>query len=130
MTLPTHLNDREMQKFVDIAPGETAVRVTGENFSGSFTFSGLRVGGRVTEVTLTPGVWTALPASPLSQRNAINIQNSSAEEIKINYSPSVVGYKGVLIGAGSERSYDITDNIILYAMPISSVVTINVEEIA
>lgn len=28
MTLPTALNDREYQKFVDIAPGETAVRVS------------------------------------------------------------------------------------------------------
>lgn len=27
MTLPNAINDREYQKFVDVAPGETAVRV-------------------------------------------------------------------------------------------------------
>lgn len=130
MSLPQTLNDREFQKFVDISPGETAIRVSGANFSGSVSISGLREGGRVTEVTLNPTTWTALPATALTNRNALNIQNVSAEEIKINYDNGIAGYKGIVIGSGSERSYDIQDDIVMYGKSISSVVTINVEEIA
>lgn len=130
MALPPTLNDREQQKFVDIGPGETAVRVSGANFSGNVSISGLKDGGRITEVTLNPSTWTALPSTALLNRNAINIQNVSAEEIKINYDSGIAGYKGIVIGSGSERSYDIQDDIVLYGKSISSVVTINVEEIA
>lgn len=129
MPLPQTLNDREYEKFEEVS-GLPAVRVTGTNFSGSFSISGLKIGGRVTEVTLNNLTWTALPATPLAQRNAINVQNVSGEEIKLNYNPGQAGYVGVVVGSGSERSYDIQDDIILYAKSISSVVTINVEEIA
>jgi hypothetical protein len=47
MSLPPSLNDREYQKFVDINPGETAIRISGANFSGTFTISGLSVAGRI-----------------------------------------------------------------------------------
>lgn len=130
MSLPNTLTDREYQKFVDISPGETAIRVSGANFSGNVSISGLSVGGKVTEVTLNPTTWSALPATALLNRNAINIQNVSGEEIKINYSSGISGYVGMVIGSGSERSYDIQDDIVLYGKSISSVVTINVEEIA
>lgn len=130
MTLPTSLQDREYQKFEDIAPGQTAVRVSGANFSGNVSISGLKNGGKVTEVTLNPTTWTALPPTALTDRNAINIQNVSAEEIKINYDSGVAGYKGMVIGSGSERSYDIQDDIVLYGKSIANVVTVNVEEIA
>lgn len=33
MTLPAALNDREHQKFIDVAPGETAVRVSLQGFT-------------------------------------------------------------------------------------------------
>jgi hypothetical protein len=130
MALPTALNDREHQKFIDIAPGETAVRVSGTNFTGTFSVSGLKEGGRVTEVTLNPTTWTPLPATPLTNRNALNIQNVSAEEIKINYDSGVAGYKGIVIGSGSERSYDIQDDIVVFGKSISNVITVNIEEIA
>lgn len=130
MALKDQLTDREYEKFEEVAPGVHAVRVTGTNFSGTFTFSGLRNGGRVTEVTLNPTTWTALPATPLVDRNTIAIQNVSAEEIKINYNSGQAGYVGIVVSSGSERTYDITDAIIIYAKSISSVVTINVEEIS
>lgn len=130
MALPTALQDREFQKFEEIAPGQTAVRVSGANFSGNVSISGLKEGGRITEVTLNPTTWSALPVTALNNRNALNIQNVSAEEIKINYDPATVGYRGVVIGSGSERSYDIQDDIVIYGKSISSIVTINVEEIA
>ena len=92
--------------------------------------SGLSVGGLVTEVTLNSTTWTALPITPLSGRNAIAIQNKSGTEIKINYSSSVVGYVGMVISNGSERYYDITEDIIIYGKSLSDNPVINVEELA
>ena len=107
--------------------GNPALRTTG---NGVFELSGLNDGGKVTEVTLNPTTWTALPLTPLTNRNAMNIQNVSAEDIKVNYNSGQAGFVGMLIGSGSERSYDIKDTIIIYGKSISSVVTINIEEIA
>lgn len=130
VTLPTALQDREVQKFVEDDNGNVAVRMHGSNFSGSFSVAGLRTGGRVTEVALNSSTWTALPATPLTARNALAIQNTSGIEIKLNYASDVVGYVGVKVAAGSERQYDITDTIIMYAKSASGTPTITVEEIA
>lgn len=130
MTLPTNIVDREYQKFEDISPGQTAVRVSGSNFSGSFTTSGLKTAGKMTEVTLNSSTWTALPPTALTARNAIGIQNYSGIEIKINYSSSVVGYVGIVIPDKSDRFYDITDAIIVYGKSVSGTPTINVEELS
>jgi hypothetical protein len=96
--------------------GEVVVRTTlsGE-VSGEFSPTGLKNGGRVTEVTLSDSAWTSLPPSgALINRNAINIQNYSGSQIKINY-VSNVGYVGTIINDNSERNYDITEDIQLYA---------------
>lgn len=132
MTLPTSIQDREYQKFEDIAPGETAVRVTGQNFSGSFSLSGLSIAGRYTEVTLDDTTWTALPAIPLTARNAISVQNESLFSIRINYDPLTVGWKGSLVTPGNERYYDARDTIVLYgkAAPGSGTITIGIEELS
>lgn len=130
MALSSNINNREFDKFEESSPGVTAVRVTGTNFSGTFRISGLNVGGLVTEVTLNDTTWTALPSSALANRNAISIQNSSAINIKINYSSGVSGYVGMTVGAGTERAYDITDNIVVYAKSESGTPTISVEELA
>lgn len=127
MTLRTTIQDREWDKFVEDTEGKTAVRIKGES---TFRISGLNIGGRITEVTIDNTSWTALPASPLAARNTIAVQNVSGEEIKINYDSGVAGYKGIVVASGSERTYDISDAIILYAKSISSTVTINVEEIS
>lgn len=96
----------------------------------AFTPSGLRNAGRVTEVQLNSATWTALPAAALTGRNAIAIQNPTGTEIKINYSSGVVGYVGMVIGAGGERTYDVTDAIPIYAKSASGTPTINVEELS
>jgi len=75
---------------------------------------GLKNGGRITVVTVNDSIWTAAPAVPLSNRNAIRIQNQSAVEIKLQYDPTVVGYVGVWIPPSCETYYDITDNIPIY----------------
>jgi hypothetical protein len=130
VSLRSTIQDREWDKFVATEDGATSVRVTGENFSGTFTPSGLTTGGRISEVVLNDTGWTPLPSSALPNRNAIAIQNLSGIQIKINYDSSVLTYTGIVIASGSERSYDITDDIILYAKSASGTPTVTVEEIA
>lgn len=92
-------------------------------------FSGLKTGGLVTEVTLSSVAWTALPATALVNRNAMCIQNISAVEIKLNYA-TPGGYTGVVVPTGTERFYDITDSIVIYARAQAGSPVIVVEEIA
>lgn len=98
--------------------------------SGEIRPSGLNVAGRITHVPINSSGWTALPATPLSGRNAISIQNQSAIEIKIEYDNTVATYDGVKIIGGGERYYDITDNIVIYARSASGTPTITVEELS
>lgn len=130
MTLPASLTDREQQKFVDSGVGQTAVRIFGDNISGTFAPTGLNVGGLVTEVTLNDTTWTALPGTALANRNAMAIQNLSGIEVKLNFNSSQAGYVGIVLGHGSERSYDITDEIVIYAKASSGAPVLNVEELA
>lgn len=99
----------------------------------TFTPSGLRNGGRITEVTLSDVAWTVLPATALASRNAMSIQNVSGSEIKVNYdftAPLPAGYVGTVIPSGGERQYDITDAIPLYAKAETGSPIIIVEEIS
>jgi hypothetical protein len=73
MALDPNINTREFDKFEDVS-GLTHVRVTGTT-SGTFTPSGLKVAGRISEVALNAVTWTALPATALTARNAIRVQN-------------------------------------------------------
>lgn len=101
--------------------------------SGEVTISGLNIGGRVSEVAINDTTWTAVPASPLSDRNALSIQNYSGVEIKINYDltgPLPAGYTGTPIANNAERFYDVTDNVIIYAKSVSGNVTITAEELS
>jgi hypothetical protein len=92
--------------------------------------SGLKTAGLITEVTVTSAAWVELPTTPLANRNAISIQNPSGTNIKINYDNSIVTYTGIIIASGSERFYDITDQIPIYAKAESGSVTIVVEELS
>jgi len=123
------ISDLEREKFFLDGDNEVAVR-TSATVTGTIRPSGLNVGGRISEVTLNSSTWTALPATPLVNRNALAIQNVSGIEIKINYDNATVGYVGVVIADGSERAYDITDDIVIYAKSASGTPTVNVEEIA
>jgi len=120
-------NDREFEKFGLDAKGNVIVRTSGE---GTFSLTGLNNGGLVTEITLNPTTWTPLPTTALANRNAMSIQNRSGLEIKINYNNTVVGYVGIAMSDGDERSYDITDAIVIYAKSISGTPTITVEELS
>ena len=130
VSLPKHINDREYDKFTTDGGGNTAVRVSGSNFSGSFRTSGLTIGGKITEVTISDSSWTALPATALPNRNAVGVQNFSGQEIKLNYDNTTVGYVGVIMRDTDQRQYDIDDSISLYAKASSGSCVVIVEEIA
>ena len=100
------------------------------NIRGTFTPTGLQNGGLVTSVVLNTTTWTPLPLTPLANRNAINIQNYSGDDIVIQYDNTVLGLVGVEVKDQSERNYDIKDTIILYAKAKTGGATIVVEEIS
>ena len=130
MALPRNINTLEQKKFGETAGGEVYVRTNVDGGNIETNPTGLTVGGLVTEVTLNASTWTPLPATPLTGRNAITIQNESAVSIKLNYSSGVAGYVGVTVGSGNERYYDITDDIIIYAKAASGTPTVTIEEIS
>jgi len=99
--------------------------------TGTFTPSGLRVAGRVTEVLLSTTSWTALPpGGALDNRNAINIQNYSGDEVKLNFDPDEPGYVGIYLNDQSERNYDIKDSIQIYAKAKTGGTILTIEEIS
>jgi hypothetical protein len=127
--VPANINEAEHHKFeIDPLTGYVQVRTTAK---GTFTASGLKTGGKATEVVLNATTWTALPPVSLAGRNSISIQNQDATlAIKINHDNTVVGYVGVIVGPNSERHYDITDSLVIYAKSASGTPTVVIEEIA
>lgn len=132
MALPDTLQDREMQKFdaTGLPTGQTAVRVTGANFSGNVTVKGLSIEGRHQLVPINSSTWTQLPATALDQRNIIAIQNNTGQDIRINFDDSVAGFVGILIRDGSERAYDIQGSIPIYAKCSTGTASLDIEELA
>ena len=130
-----HLND-DIQEITatNVAGNKTAldVAIKEGSVSGTFTPSGLQNGGLITKVTLSTVAWTALPATPLANRNAMSVQNRSGQSVYINYDnglpidPSI----SVLIPPGGERQYDVKDSIIIYAFCSGVAVDVQVEEIS
>lgn len=99
------------------------------------TSSGLTIGGLVSVVAINETTWTALPATPLTRRNELNIQNDSGVDLKLNYdsfSALPAGYVGITVANGNERQYPIKDSVVIFAKsaPGSGTVNITVEEIA
>lgn len=129
--MPKSVEDREFGKFELDDDGKIRVRTSTEGtLTGEISPSGLKNAGRVTVVPINDQNWTALAPTPLANRNAIGIQNSSAQDIKVNFDNTVVGFVGMTVASESERTYDITDAIIIYAKCETGTVEINVEEIS
>jgi hypothetical protein len=99
--------------------------------SGLLQTAGLRVAGKTSQVTLNDSSWVPLPNTPLINRNAISIQNFSGTGIKLTFNP-LDGSHGYLVTNGSERYYDISDQIIVYGRTVAGggSVTIIVEELS
>lgn len=133
MTLPQAIEDREYQKFKEVL-GSPHVQVTGAGFTGSFSQSGLSVGGVFTEVTIDDTAWYPLPPTPAAGRNAISVQNFTGFAIKLNYDysgPLPAGYTGVVVNNSGERMYGIKDTILIYAKaePGAGSIVLGVEEL-
>jgi hypothetical protein len=120
------LEDREMHKFDTNTHGEVIVRTSA---TGSFTFNGLSIGGKITETTVNSTTWTPIVASPLASCNQINIQNESGKLVKLNYTNSTP-FSGLYLKSGMERQYSIAGTITIYAKCDSGTAVIIVEEIA
>lgn len=119
---------RRSAEEVNSSPTAYRLRTTA---TGTFTPTGLTTEGKFTEVTINTSTWTALPATALSARNTINIQNDTGENVKLNYDSGVVGFVGILLPDGGERSYPITDSIVIYAKSeTTDGVVLGVEELA
>jgi hypothetical protein len=124
--------------------GEEGKAVTGTDFPGNkrgldvsiaggtaqFTPSGLTIGGLITRVTINNTGWTALPATPLTDRNTIAVQNKSVGEIYINFDNSAAVADSWLVTAGGSVSYGITESIVLYARSAAASADVIVKELA
>jgi hypothetical protein len=134
MTLPTALQDREFQKFEDDALGGTRIKVTTiGDVTGTFTPSGLRIGGRHSFVTINSTTWTKVPATALPDRNSMGLFNESGVKIKFRYLEGIGDtlFRGTPIPAnGSSQFRDITDAIDIYCKCETGTVEVTVEEIA
>jgi len=99
--------------------------------SGSFQPSGLTIGGRISEVSVSHLSWTALPSTALTDRNAMAIQNRSGQAIRLNYDNSLPLSEGVEIQNNVDRFYNITDGITIYAVATGGTpATVLIEELA
>ena len=94
---------------------------------GTFTPSGLQIGGDMTVVSLTT-VWKPLPVTPLADRNTLAIQNQSDNDgiVLINYINS--GDAGWRIWDGGYREFPITDDIIVYGRMMAGTGSVLVDE--
>ena len=115
---------------------DEALRVTGANFSGSFTFSGLKTAIRTTTMDVGDTA-TALPAIPLTARNSITVSNFSDEDILYIGNSNVTADNVIGTTSGHEVNpnegfnLDITDAIILYGRaPTGKTIRIKVTELA
>jgi len=118
----------------NITSGDHEVQIAGV-VTGSFTPSGLTIGGVFTEVTLSAATWTPLPAVPQAGRNTINIYNYTGWQIKLNYISTTLpaGYSGSTVVNTGSAFYGISDSIIIYAKlepGATGALPLDVEELA
>lgn len=101
------------------------------NVTGEFTPVGLTIGGKFQRVTLNDTTWTALPATPLVDRNTVKFENDTAFDVFINFG-SGEPLDGMLVPAnGGTLSYPVRDTITLYGIFESGGSgTLKVEELA
>ena len=108
--LPCAIEDREYRKFT-CDGDDIAVRT-----KGAISPAGLSNGGRVTIVSVDESTWTAIPATPLANRNGISLQNfETGANLLLNYDNTAPAAEGVNLVDNAERFYTITDSIVIYA---------------
>ena len=104
--------------------------------TGTFVFSGLSTSWINTTLSIGT-VATALPTSPLSNRNFVAVQNfDDLKTVYIGLSNVTAGRNigsttdGWEIGPNETLNLDITDNITVYAIVSSGTATVKVMELA
>lgn len=108
------------------------IAVVAQPATGTFTFTGLSTGGRITELALTDASWTAVPASALTDRNSIAVQNISGNggTVLWNYSNAAPLTEGWRIEDGGFKSVAVRDGITIYAKMLSGSGTVAIDEVA
>jgi hypothetical protein len=112
-----------------------AIRVTGQNFSGNFTLSGLSLDQENTVMDIgTTAV--PLPASPLVSRNSLAIRNLSLTETlyigKADVTADTVNgsTSGWQVGPNETYNVDIRDTILVYGVVASGTIKVQIRELA
>lgn len=92
---------------------------------------GLGGSGKVTIVALTSSAWTALPATALTNRNAIVIQNQSdnGNAVILNYSASSPA-EGMRLEDRGTKGLSLKETVIVYGRMVSGTGTVAIEELA
>lgn len=116
---------------------ELLVAFSGSSFSGTFTPTGLKTAIFVTTMDITDAASQPIPATPLTGRNSMVIQNKDAIEV-LYVGPSTVTAdtvngttSGHEINPGETFAIDITADIILYARaPAGKTIKVKVTEVA
>jgi len=112
-----------------------ALRVTGENFSGSFTPSGLSIDQKNTVMDVT-NVATAMPLVALTDRNSISIRNLDLVKTlyigKANVTADTINgnTSGWQVGPNETYNVDLTDAIIIYGVVEAGSIKVQVRELA
>jgi len=129
MPLRAALDDREWDKFDLDVDGKTIVRTSAK---GTFSPSGLTIGGKITKVTVTDSSWVALPTTALINRNALSLQNRSGFDIAVNFVNTEAYADSWIVADGFELHYAIKDSIVIYAKAQSGAgsISILVKELA
>lgn len=90
--------------------------------TGTFSATGLTIGGRITTIDITDTV-TTLPPTSLTDRNSLSVHNTStSDSVYVGYhsgitADNVLGTtSGWLIGPDENFNIDITEHILLYAI--------------
>lgn len=116
---------------VDTDGNAKFLRIEGEDLKVSSDTSA-KIEGKITVISINEFGWTAIPATPLTGRRALNIQNPSGSTIYINYDNAAPANQGIKVASDGERSYDAKDSIQYYARASTGAgaVNITVEEIS
>lgn len=136
MALANTLKRRLFEMFTTTSGGSPAINTVSEivgAVSGSFAPSGLKVRIKITNMTVTD-TKTAIPLTPLIDRNSMIIENRSAIDsifVGENDVTASGGTEGWEIPVSSGFSTDITDAIILYVVaPAGKTVNVKIMELA
>ena len=114
----------------DVTGPKRALDVFAQGGNITVTPAGLQNAGLISQITLGTAGWTALPATALTDRNSLAIQNISASAILVNFTNAVGVTIGWQINPNGEFFLDAPESIPIYARAVSGTPTITVMEIS